>query len=252
MSVGVMKKDTEEKKTNTRIGTLFKRVRLRKGLKQGDIAGKIGHSAARISQIETGQIPGEDIALRIARELDLDLKEVLYLRRLDWLDYRDRLLAVRVANFLPEGQSALPAIFAGGRDDPLEPIEIKWVPVIGKIPAGEPQTVPAAELRDADGSVPIEAHRASASVYALRVAGTSMVKWGIHPGDIVTVDPEAQWSEGDEVVVSINDEWTLKKIRKLPGAILLEGTTDDASIVLTKDSGEVTIEGVVIKVTKNR
>lgn len=194
------------------------------------------------------------MALRIARELELDAKKVLYLRRLDWLDYRDDLLATRVAHLLPgDAEEALPAIFAGqANGESLQPIEMAWVPVIGEIPAGEPQSVPPAGAQDAEERVPVEARRASDNLYALRVTGMSMARWGIHPGDIVTVDPEAQWSEGDEVVVAINGQWTLKKIRELPGGILLEGTTDDACILLTEKSGDVTVEGVVIKVTKNR
>lgn len=251
MSIGVM-----ELTETTRIGKLFLQTRKRKGLTQNDIAKKIGHTAARISQVETGgQLPSEDIALKIASKLHLDLNEVLRLLQQDRMEARMKSLAIRQPNLIPED---VPIIVSGEigmtqkRDKAnLESIGVHWVHVIGIIPGTGPIEVVQQEVED---QVPVELSRVSDAVrlFALRVEGNTMIKWGIQDGDIVVVDPDAQWTEGDEVVVIVNDEWTLKKIRRVSGGILLEAASNDQSMILTETPGDVELKGVVVHLKKDR
>lgn len=108
--------------------------------------------------------------------------------------------------------------------------------------------------QEVEDQVPVELSRVSDAVrlFALRVEGNTMIKWGIQDGDIVVVDPDAQWTEGDEVVVIVNDEWTLKKIRRVSGGILLEAASNDQSMILTETPGDVELKGVVVHLKKDR
>ena len=99
------------------------------------------------------------------------------------------------------------------------PSELRRVPVIAYIAAGEPLPV-----MDSGGwtsgealetiEVPADMARGNHSLYALKVKGTSMIDALVDDGDIVVVQPLRQASNGEMVVarLKLENETTLKRL----------------------------------------
>lgn len=89
------------------------------------------------------------------------------------------------------------------------------VPLLGRVPAGGL----AEAVEDAEGSVPLEAESAGADGghehFALRVEGESMRDAGILPGDLVIVQVQETARSGDIVVAMVDDEATVKTLRRV-------------------------------------
>ncbi|KKW20148.1 MAG: LexA repressor [Parcubacteria group bacterium GW2011_GWA2_51_10] len=58
--------------------------------------------------------------------------------------------------------------------------------------------------------------------YILKVKGDSMIDAGIHPGDMVIVERRATYKPGQIVIASIDNEYTMKYLRKKSGKYFLE------------------------------
>src|SRR3989344_6481886 len=58
--------------------------------------------------------------------------------------------------------------------------------------------------------------------FLLRVTGDSMINAGIFEGDLVVVEQKGIWGEGDVVLAEIDNEWTLKILKKENGKAYLE------------------------------
>ena len=96
------------------------------------------------------------------------------------------------------------------------------VPLVGRIAAGAPTL--AAEDVETYLSVPDDV-AGKGELFALRVAGDSMIGAGISDGDVVLVRQQADWTDGD-VVAAIQpgpaeDEATVKRIRRDGGRVML-------------------------------
>jgi DNA polymerase V len=63
-------------------------------------------------------------------------------------------------------------------------------------------------------------HR-KAATYCLKVTGDSMTGAGIFPGDILVVDRSISPANGDIAVAAVNGEFTVKRIYRTHGAVLL-------------------------------
>lgn len=60
------------------LGKLIREARLRKGLRQNELAERVGVTQGAISQIEQGIVAPNSLLLgRISRELDLSMEEVM-------------------------------------------------------------------------------------------------------------------------------------------------------------------------------
>src|SRR3989344_4532400 len=60
------------------------------------------------------------------------------------------------------------------------------------------------------------------SCYILKVKGDSMIEAGIHPGDMVIAERRATYKAGQIVIASIDNEHTMKYLRKKDGKFYLE------------------------------
>jgi repressor LexA len=60
------------------------------------------------------------------------------------------------------------------------------------------------------------------STYILKVKGDSMIDAGIRPGDMVIVERRASYKPGQIVIASIDNEYTMKYLRKKGEAYFLE------------------------------
>ena len=58
--------------------------------------------------------------------------------------------------------------------------------------------------------------------FLLRVNGDSMINAGIFDGDLVVVEQKGSWGAEDVVLAEIDNEWTLKILKKVNGKAHLE------------------------------
>ena len=88
------------------------------------------------------------------------------------------------------------------------------IPVVGVVTAGMP--ILATENRE--GSI---AWEGDPECFALRVRGDSMVGAGILSGDLVVVRPQPSADDGQIVVALLEDEATVKRLRRRNGQVWL-------------------------------
>ena len=92
------------------------------------------------------------------------------------------------------------------------------VPRRGLVPAGRPRE--AVQVNDDDWELPVELV-GNGDLFLLRVCGDSMVDAAIMDGDWVAVRKQPSAEDGEIVVAMIDDEVTVKTLRRSPGRVLL-------------------------------
>lgn len=95
------------------------------------------------------------------------------------------------------------------------PIRKQRVPMLGKIHAGEP-TYAEQEFEHY-----VEASSTINCDFALQVEGDSMSNARILDGDIVFIRRQERVADGDIAAVLLDDDTTLKRIRYLPGGMVM-------------------------------
>lgn len=81
------------------------------------------------------------------------------------------------------------------------------IPIVGLVTAG----LPILAQENWEGTIPWDG---DPSCFALRVRGDSMVGAGILSGDLVVVRPQSSADNGDIVVALLEDEATVKRLRR--------------------------------------
>lgn len=81
------------------------------------------------------------------------------------------------------------------------------------------------------------------ATYLLKVSGDSMMNAGILEGDYVVVERTQDYKIGDIVIAEINDEWTMKYLRKKNGKHYFEAANDNYPDI--HPDGELKIHAVV-------
>ena len=169
------------------IGERIKKRRESLGLSQQELAEKIGYvSRSAINKIETGKNKLKQSKIKeIADALETTPGFIM-----GWQDIE-----------IPENIISLP--------------DTKVLPLVGEIACGEPiladQNIE--EYLKVDADMPVD--------FALRCKGDSMINARIFDGDIVYLRSQSDVDDGDIAAVVIEDEATLKKVKKLPGKIVL-------------------------------
>ena len=121
--------------------------------------------------------------------------------------------------------------------EPRPPVEA--LPLIGSVAAGAPRL---AEQDVEDWvSTPFEGD------FVLRVTGDSMINTGILDGDLVVVRRASTADDGEIVVAQIEDEATVKRLRRVGGRVELLPENDAYSPIVAE---EVTLCGVVVGVLR--
>ena len=87
------------------------------------------------------------------------------------------------------------------------------IPVIGVVTAG----LPILAVENQEGTIPWE----DPNCFALRVRGDSMINAGILSGDKVIVRPQSTADDGQIVVAMIDEEATVKRLRRRDGEVWL-------------------------------
>lgn len=116
------------------------------------------------------------------------------------------------------------------------------LPLVGRVAAGSP--IMSEGNIEARFAIDAALFRPRAD-YLLRVQGESMREAGIHEGDLIAVHRTPEAHDGQIVVARIEDEITVKRLRREPGRIvLLPENRDFRPILVDAHSGSFAIEGV--------
>lgn len=108
------------------------------------------------------------------------------------------------------------------------------IPVVGVVTAG----VPILAVENQEGTMPWH----ETGCFALRVRGDSMVGAGILNGDKVVVRPQPNADDGQIVVARIEDEATVKRLRRRDGKVWLMPENDNYAPI---DGTDAEIIGIV-------
>lgn len=121
------------------------------------------------------------------------------------------------------------------------------VPVLGRVAAG----VPLLAVEDATDAVPVvEGQFRQVPDLLLRVAGDSMVGAGILDGDLVAIVLRATADSGEIVVARVNDEITVKRLRRSGRVVDLVAENPAYPPMRITGDCEFAIEGVVVGVLR--
>ena len=113
--------------------------------------------------------------------------------------------------------------------------------VLGQVEAGFPSPAEE-ELADTMSMDDFLINNKEAT-YILKVSGESMKDAGILPGDMVLVDRSLTAAPGNIVIAEIDNEWTIKYLRKGAQGIYLEPANNKFPIIYPKE--ELKIAAVV-------
>jgi SOS regulatory protein LexA len=129
--------------------------------------------------------------------------------------------------------------------------QLVQIPLLGTIAAGHP--IEAIEGREIIGVSRAQLPRSLEHIYALRVAGNSMIEENINDGDIVLVQRKATAENGEKVVALINNnEATLKTFFREKGRIRLQPANKKMEpIIVRRGNAGFAIQGIVLGVIKN-
>ncbi len=114
------------------------------------------------------------------------------------------------------------------------------------VPAGFPS--PAADYEE--GKLDLNKHliRNPAATFFVRVTGDSMLKAGIHSGDLLVVDRSIEPKDKKVVIAVVNGELTVKRIRIRKNRLTLEAENDAYQSQEINDQIEFEVWGVVTNV----
>jgi len=171
-------------------GDILRQLRKERGLSQDEMALLLGTTKQVISRYETKQrVPRLSVVAQFAAKLGLPL-----------------------------------SLLTGEAEDPAPEITrengVRRVPVLGGVACGEPVYNPG------DGTEYVTIDEDVVCDFALVAQGDSMTGDRIHSGDIVFIRKQENVRDGDIAAVAVDNELTLKRIRRIRG--------NDGSVAFTQ------------------
>lgn len=123
------------------------------------------------------------------------------------------------------------------------------LPLIGKVAAG----VPILAIEHIDSFYQVDANLFTPSAdFLLRVEGMSMMKIGIIEGDLLAVHKTEQVRNGQVIVARVDEDVTVKRLKREGNIIYLLAENDDFSpIVVDLRTQQFAIEGLAVGVIRN-
>lgn len=123
------------------------------------------------------------------------------------------------------------------------------IPLLGTIAAGQPIET-YSETKETI-AVPQNKIPKTGEIFALKVAGESMLDEGVHDGDIILVKHQGTAENGQKVVALIdNYDTTLKTYYKEKNQIRLKPANKNFEPIIVKKGRDFAIQGVVLDVIK--
>ncbi len=123
--------------------------------------------------------------------------------------------------------------------------KIKNVPLVGRVAAGTPLLAE----ENIEDTVPLPVDLVGDSqTFLLRVKGESMIEAGILDGDHIVVRQQSYAQDGDIVVALLEDEATVKRLRRRGDKVILEPANRSMVPIIAKD---ITVLGKVIGLYRN-
>lgn len=162
-------------------GDILKQLRKERGLSQDELAALLGTTKQVISRYETKQrVPRLSVVRQFAAQLGVPL-----------------------------------SMLSGERNEPVPEITrengVRRVPVLGGAACGEPVFNPS------DGTEYVSIEEDVVCDFALIAQGDSMTGDRIHSGDVVFIRKQDHVREGEIAAIAIDNELTLKRVRRLCG-----------------------------------
>jgi repressor LexA len=124
---------------------------------------------------------------------------------------------------------------------------VAHIPLLGRIAAG----VPLLASENYEGSLRVDRDLlpTSGTVFALHIAGDSMIDDGILDGDTVFVRQQETCRDGEIAAVLVEDEATVKRVYREGRRLRLQPANPDMeAFYVDARSGDVSILGVVVGV----
>lgn len=106
-----------------------------------------------------------------------------------------------------------------------------------KVSAGFPS--PAEEWQEDILSLDDRLIKHPAATFLLRVTGNSMINAGIGNGAILVVDKSIEAKPKDIVIAAVNGDFTVKRLIKQNGKLLLKPENSDYSVIELTDDSQV-------------
>ncbi|MBS3743550.1 MAG: transcriptional repressor LexA [Wenzhouxiangellaceae bacterium] len=148
--------------------------------------------------------------------------------------------AVRINPRLARGIVPL----VSGRGTSIE----KGIPLIGRVAAGRPLLAVENRERMVDLDRLLFQPRPD---YLLRVTGDSMIDAGILDGDLLAVHSSAEARSGQIVVARIEDEVTVKRLRRKGNRIVLEAANPKYQDIPVTSRDDFALEGLAVGVLRD-
>jgi DNA polymerase V len=87
-----------------------------------------------------------------------------------------------------------------------------------------------------------------AATFFVRAAGFSMIKAGIHPGDILIVDRSLEPNHGKIVIAALDGQLTVKRLHKSSQGTYLMPENDEYESIKIEEGNDVVVWGIVTSV----
>ncbi|MFO7763144.1 MAG: transcriptional repressor LexA [Wenzhouxiangellaceae bacterium] len=124
----------------------------------------------------------------------------------------------------------------------------KGIPLIGRVAAGRPLLAVENRERMVDLDRLLFQPRPD---YLLRVTGDSMIDAGILDGDLLAVHSSAEARSGQIVVARIEDEVTVKRLRRKGNRIVLEAANPKYEDIQVTSRDDFALEGLAVGVLRD-
>ena len=206
-----------------KIGAKIKARRLELGMTLEEVGQAVGVGKSTVRKWETGDIRNmrSDKIAQLAEALQMPVIDLIQVsdssahepvREVAAL-YRSRATRASRSRSVREVPVAYHPL-APAHPTPI-PLSTRRIPLLGSVACGEP-IFAAQELDNY-----VECGSAVQADFALRAKGDSMINARIHDGDLVFVRRQDDVHDGEIAVVVLDDEATLKRVRRKGGLTLL-------------------------------
>ncbi|WP_052355199.1 LexA family protein [Pseudomonas knackmussii] len=112
-----------------------------------------------------------------------------------------------------------------------------------RVPAGFPS--PAQDHLEREISLDEVLQVRAPHTYLVRAGGDSMIRAGIHDGDLMVVDRSREAEPGDIVIAAVNGEPTVKRLAKEGGQVILRAENPKYPPRYILEGDELLVWGVV-------